>query len=195
MSGSYLIPPAEPLADRPDPIEHVSHGEDGVTRAALISRDGRYRYRLERRWGEGEPVNLVMLNPSTADELIDDATIRRCVGFAKSWDFQALVVTNLFAFRATDPRDLLDCLKASGDPVGPANDRHILDAATESACVVAAWGGYGVRHRADAVLKMLRSYGIKVHYLKANKDLTPAHPLYLPGHLVPVEMEATHAVG
>lgn len=66
-----------------------------------------HRYTLRRDWlGVGGIVNFIMLNPSTADEIFNDPTIRKCIGFAKRWGFSGLVVTNLFAFRATDPADL-----------------------------------------------------------------------------------------
>ena len=100
----------------------------------------RYRYRLSRTWDPTGPVvAFVMLNPSTADAEVLDPTVRRCVGFARGWGFGSLEVVNLFAFRATDPRDLL----RAAAPVGAANDRAILDAASAADRVVVAWGTRG----------------------------------------------------
>lgn len=82
---------------------------------------------------------FVGLNPSTADELLDDPTIRRCVAFARSWGYGALCMTNLFAFRATDP----DVMKSADDPVGPENDQHLQDLANGASVVIAAWGVHG----------------------------------------------------
>ena len=59
---------------------------------ALLSPCGCYRYALWRRWEPGPQVLFIMLNPSTADELTDDPTIRRCIGFARSWGFGSLAV-------------------------------------------------------------------------------------------------------
>lgn len=99
--------------------------------SAIISDCGTYRYLLTRATGvtlfesQARTVNFIMLNPSTADATADDPTIRRCIRFAMAWDYERLVVTNLFAFRATDPGDL----RFAKDPIGPENDRHIIEAA------------------------------------------------------------------
>jgi hypothetical protein len=71
------------------------------------------------------PLCWVLLNPSTADDRRDDPTIRRCLGFARSLGYGGIHVVNLFAFRATCPRQL----RAADDPVGPDNDGFILRAA------------------------------------------------------------------
>src|SRR5262245_19133112 len=93
------------------------------TKEALISPCGLYRYWLTRTWDNSlRRVCWVMLNPSTADAEQDDPTIRRCVGFARSWGAGGIIVVNLFAFRASDPKALL----RAADPVGPDNDGHIL---------------------------------------------------------------------
>jgi hypothetical protein len=77
---------------------------------------------------------FVGLNPSTADEGGDDPTIRRCVGFARDWGYSGLCMTNLFAFRATQPKDML----AQADPVGPNNDETLTRLAKEAKVIVAA---------------------------------------------------------
>lgn len=77
---------------------------------------GEYRYKLWRVTGApGTSVALfVMLNPSTADATDDDPTIRRCIRFARDWGHARLLVANLYALRATDPR----ALSRHPDPVG-----------------------------------------------------------------------------
>ena len=78
---------------------------------ATISPCGSYRYTLTRDLGLAmkpkRPCLFVMLNPSTADALMDDRTIRRCKGFATREGCTSLTVVNLFAFRATNPDDTL----------------------------------------------------------------------------------------
>lgn len=83
---------------------------DPPLRDAKLSADGLYRYRLGRTWCPSERgVVWVMLNPSTADAHFDDPTIRRCVGFARSWGMGWITVVNLYAFRATYPQELERC--------------------------------------------------------------------------------------
>lgn len=151
----------------------------GLLKSAYFSEDMLYRYSLSRTWDTGlSKVNFIGLNPSTADHEIDDPTIRRCMGFAKSWGYGGIIMTNLFAFRATDPSDM----KKAEDPLGPENQDHIVEVSNQSRISVACWGKHGVYlNRQNHVLR----YFNRLHYLKLNKDGTPAHPLYLPGHLTP----------
>jgi hypothetical protein len=117
---------------------------------AELSPCRRYRYRLWRRWSDGPVVNFVMLNPSTADAEQDDPTVRRCVGFAKSWGAGGLVVTNLYALRSTDPK----ALWTADDPVGPENAFHLGSGALGADTVVCAWGAEGARNgRGNEVLR------------------------------------------
>jgi len=71
----------------------------------VISDCELYRYMLIREWDENLPrTDFIMLNPSTADEYEDDATIRKCISYAKSWGCGSVRVMNLFAIRATNPK-------------------------------------------------------------------------------------------
>src|SRR5919197_3106539 len=121
---------------------------------AHFSRCRRWRYLLWRRWDPARPVaNFLMLNPSTADEFKLDPSCTRARLYAERWGYGALIVTNLFAWRATDPREM----RAAPEPVGRANDAAILRAAREAALVVCAWGNHGAhRGRSSEVLARLR---------------------------------------
>lgn len=153
---------------------------------ACVSACGLYRYWLTRVWDEALPqVCWVMLNPSTADATEDDPTVRRCLGFARSWGCGGIAVVNLFAFRATDPR----ALRRAKAPVGPENDRHIAEQA-EGRRVVAAWGtGGNYLGRDREVLTLLRVLGRPVECLRLSAGGHPCHPLYLPASLRPVAWE------
>ena len=147
---------------------------------AKFSRCRKWRYLLWRRWDEGPVANFLMLNPSTADEVKLDPSCTRARVYAEQWGFGALIVTNLFGWRATDPGEM----KAVRDPVGRGNDRAILNAALNSALVVCAWGNHGLhRARSAHVAKLLREAGVGLHMLRMNACGEPAHPLYLPGSL------------
>lgn len=152
---------------------------------AVISDCGLYRYSLERRWDAStEKVMFVMLNPSTADAEHDDPTLRRCIGFARSWGFGGLMVGNLYAYRATDPRALIEATRAGIDPVGPENDRWLIDMASRAGLVIAAWGAQRklLVDRAAQVMDLL-PYGLRV--LGLTKDCNPRHPLYVRGDAKP----------
>jgi hypothetical protein len=150
---------------------------------AVFSACRRWRYLLWRRWDAARPVaNFLMLNPSTADELRLDPSCTRARVYAERWGYGALIVTNLFGWRATDPEEM----KAVRDPIGLGNDRAILRAARESALVVCAWGNHGAHMgRADTVRKLLRKAKIEARVLRMNAGGEPAHPLYLPARLKP----------
>jgi hypothetical protein len=144
-------------------------------------KGGAYRYTLSRSWEEGHgTVNFIMLNPSTATHEVDDPTIRRCTQFARAWGYRRLVVTNLFAYRATDPVEL----RRVADPVGPENDWHLAYCARREADrVVLAWGAHGgYLGRDRAVLDVLPHRGFDSPppmCLGVTKAGAPRHPLYL----------------
>ncbi len=151
-----------------------------IDSGADFDETGAWRYRLWRRWRpEGRVVAFVGLNPSTADGRQDDPTIRRCIGFAKRWQFSALEVVNLFAWRATRPTDL----KLATDPIGPENDDVLARVVSRSDLVVACWGVNGAWNGRDrAVLAWLSR---PLHCLGRTRGGQPRHPLYLPGNREP----------
>jgi hypothetical protein len=106
-------------------------------KGALISPCGKYRYWLERMWDPGPPLVWVMLNPSTADAEKDDPTIRRVRGFTKREGYGAFVVVNVWALRATDPRDL----HSRREAYEPENINHVTRIVMDRDVVV-AWGGH-----------------------------------------------------
>ena len=153
-----------------------------MEKGATLSRCRKYRYVLWRKWDnflvDELYVMFICLNPSTADEKIDDKTVIRCINFAKDWGFSGMYITNLFAYRT---KDVAKLLKAK-DPVGPRNDHYILETSKDSKIVVAAWGSNGKFNNRDlVVMKMLP----ELHYLKCTKDGHPWRPLYLPKDLKP----------
>lgn len=157
-------------------LDLVEEGE------ATFSSDGRYRYMLSRRWGPGPLWVWIMLNPSTADADKLDPTCRRCASFTRAGGGGGMVVVNLFALRATNPKALV----REVDPVGPENDAAILHAAQEAHTVVCAWGAHRTTPpRAQAVLSLLR--GIPLWCLGVTVDGSPRHPLYVPAaqHFMP----------
>lgn len=149
-----------------------------MERKAYFDKDKIYRYLLQRKWGNsGKKITWIMLNPSTADETIDDPTIRRCIGFSKQFGADELDIVNLFAYRSTDPKQLY----SAEYPVGEENDAYILESIKTSSLVILGWGNHGKLHgRSEKVLSaFLKKYKDKVFALKILKNGEPGHPLYI----------------
>lgn len=122
---------------------------------------------------------FVGLNPSTADEVANDPTIRRCVDYAKRWGYGALCMVNLFAYRTAEP----DVMKAHAAPIGDENDRWLMELAKDAGVIVAAWGVDGTHLNRDKEVKRLLAG--KLSCLVKTKDGHPGHPLYLKKTLKP----------
>lgn len=144
-----------------------------MKRSAILSDCGTYRYELHRRWSEAPTVGWIMLNPSTADANVDDPTIRRCIGFAQRWGYGGIVVRNLFALRATNPRELA----THPDPFGPDNF-EFLRCAGQDDLTICAWGNGG-SGSAHSIVQILRANHIVLHHLGLTGAGQPKHPLYL----------------
>lgn len=130
---------------------------------------GEYRYTLTRVWDTALPIiTFVLLNPSTADAVELDPTMRRCVGFAKREGYGGMKIVNLYAFRTKDPKEML----AAVDPVGPENDGVL---ARVAGTVVAGWGTNASPARVAHVLALLP----QLHALGLTKNGHPRHPLYV----------------
>ena len=146
------------------------------TLGAEFSKCEQYRYRLWRSWGPGEQLVFIMLNPSTADDVVNDSTIDRCERRAKDMGFGSLMVVNIFALRSPYPKDLY----THKDPVGPENDRHIRKTVAAAGMVICGWGAHGkLNNRGRQVMDMILAIGVTPYYLKLNKDGSPGHPLYI----------------
>ena len=151
---------------------------------ARFSEDRLYRYNLFRIWKESvPPLVFVLLNPSSADESRDDPTIKRCIGRALNGGFGGIEVVNLFAWRSVQPPGFL----TAPDPVGPQNNRFIMQAiGRPSSTIICGWGKGGkLFDRGTEVLALIREMGCVPQALKFNADGTPKHPLYLPYQLQP----------
>lgn len=150
---------------------------DKIIRSADI--DGNYRYALRRIWSSGKTLTVIGLNPSTADGLNDDHTIRVLMNYGKRLKFGGLLMLNLFAWRATRPNDLFKAAK-SYDVIGPLNGfEHLKTRITQadSPYVFAAWSQHGLTRGRE----FARYMGLEwcIHNLKAfaiNRDGSPHHP-------------------
>ena len=160
-------------------------------REAKFSADRIYRYTLKIQWDEEKPlVQFIGLNPSTADEVKDDPTIRRCKQFSKNWGYGGMIMTNLFAFRSTDPVPM----KKHPQPIGEVlqgqnfeneNDLQLWMAHHCCELTVAAWGNHGKHmNRGTAVRKLLGP--LKAFRVTGAGE--PEHPLYMPYSIELIEL-------
>ena len=161
--------------------KHISEFSSSV---ALFSDCEKYRYVLTRVWApEGKKALFVMLNPSTADEMKNDPTVERCERRARAMGFGAFRVCNIFAYRATDPRNM----RAQQDPIGPGNDEAIRESCLWADRVVCAWGTHGAHlDRGAAVETLIRASGATPYHLGLSKAGHPKHPLYISYDVQPI---------
>ena len=151
-----------------------------MTAGAEFSADRRYRYRLWRGWDDTrKSLCWIMLNPSTADEQEDDATIRVCIGRAQRLGYGWIDVVNLFALRSAHPDTLYDDPAPISHPNEPFRcDRALISATGIAGMVICAWGKHGTyQSRAVHILANLKNRNIPAYVLKFNRDDSPAHPL------------------
>lgn len=149
--------------------------------SAIISTCGKYRYRLERTVGMEGPVYAFFgVNPSTADANLNDATVRKWIGFTKVLGGSRFIVGNVFAYRATDVRQLACVDDPYGDDIGD----HVTDIIEESDILVPCWGNTSkvplqLQGAFDVLMDALLSSGKPVRHFGLTKAGDPKHPLML----------------
>lgn len=153
------------------------HLKGDAASVAVYSDCEAYRYSLTRVWDEtGEKGLFIMLNPSTATEVQNDPTVERCERRSRALGYGAFRVLNIFAYRATDPRDM----RRAGDPVGPENDAALLQGLDWADRVICAWGTHGEHlGRGPEVAALLKGTGRELLHLGLSKAGHPKHPLYI----------------
>lgn len=162
---------------------HFQKGD--AASVALYSVCENYRYSLTRIWDpDSEKAHFIMLNPSTATEIQNDPTVERCERRARTLGFGAFRVTNIFAWRDTDPKKM----RAATDPIGPDNDAAIKEGCVWADTVIAAWGSHGSHlNRGQAVRQLLQEQKVRAYHLGLTKDGHPKHPLYIAYTQQPIE--------
>ncbi len=150
---------------------------EGIS-GALFSGDNKFRYSLWRIWERtGDYLLFIGLNPSTANGMKDDPTIRRLINFAKSWGFGGLFCGNLFSLVSANPAKLLyeEAVELQGGP----NDKAIKRMREWTTLVLVGWGTWGIHasSRSRAVLDLVGEY---VFCLRVTRKGEPNHPLYMP---------------
>jgi len=151
---------------------------EGISGAVFSDSNRRFRYALWRVWQPaGDKLLFIGLNPSTANDIKDDPTIRRLIGFAKSWGFGGLFAGNLFSLVTANPADLWFS-SSPEQPNGP-NDIAIKRMRELSTKVMVGWGNEG-RSAGTRPGQVLALLGGPVYCLKITGEGEPGHPLYMP---------------
>jgi len=172
---------------------------DGIAGAVLSERphsraEPLRRYLLWRIWKPDAPRALFIgLNPSTADAMKDDPTVRKLAGFTRREGAGGFELVNLISERATDPSDV------HGDPEPEEADRYIEAALQRCSIVVAVWGEGSKLCKRARDLALERDAFVTVAAESAGRDLLclgvtkggqPRHPLYLAGD---TKLESFHS--
>lgn len=160
--------------------------------SATFSTCLKFRYTLDRKLlDNNNNILFLLLNPSKADEYINDNTIAKCMKYAKSWDYGNFRVCNIFAYRSTDPRGLKQTHALGVDPIGSNNDQSIQESCSQADMVVCGWGQHGkLLERGKHITNMLANIcQNKLYYLKLCNNGAPSHPLYLTNTLSPSKWE------
>ena len=157
---------------------HKYFNQSSVKSEAVYSNCENYRYTLTREWdAEKQKVLFIMLNPSTADETKNDATVERCERRARNLNFGSVRICNIFAWRETNPFKL----KQKTKPIGKDNNKIIQDSTIWANDIICAWGTHGSHlERDEEIKKLLSSNGCKLYHLGLTKNGHPKHPLYVP---------------
>jgi hypothetical protein len=154
-----------------------THQSETAFSTAIYSDCEKYRYSLTRSWNEtAKRVMFVMLNPSKADEIANDPTVERCERRARALGYGAFKVTNIFAWRDTDPKQM----RKARSPIGPENDVILREGSLWADEIIAAWGAHGEhREQGNAVAELLFATGRPLFHLGLTKAGHPRHPLYI----------------
>ncbi len=144
---------------------------------AEFSTCKKYRYALWRIWDESKPlVMFIGLNPSVANDITDDPTIKRVASISRYNSFGGFYMMNCFPLVSTDPAALYDFYDTPfHDLEDIENMRWLLDIKKICSTVVFAWGNFDVvKDRAESII----GYFKEAKALHINKNGSPKHPLY-----------------
>lgn len=151
--------------------------------AAILSSCEKYRYRLERDIGLLDELVIAYfgVNPSTADALVDDNTVKRWIGFSQLFGASRFIVGNAFGYRSKD----VSVLATVNDPVGPDNDQHLKTIIQDADILVPCWGSRHkiprrLHQRLDDTLRMIQASGKSVMTFGLTASGDPRHPQFLP---------------
>lgn len=145
-----------------------------MIKSAILSKNRKHRYLLSRIWDlDNENILFIMLNPSSADEDIDDATTTKVISFSKKWGYGGLHICNLYTYRTSSPKKLFSVQKNKRG----SNKSEIKKYAKKCSKIVYAWGNK------EKVPPWLNQMVPNPSFIELSKEGVPKHPLYLKSNL------------
>jgi len=131
----------------------------------------------------------IMMNPSTADHLKDDPTIRKIVRYSTRWGYGAALILNAYAYRTSKQHNLPDDFMIA---LGYSNRRWLSFvmsyAKRRNLKVICAWGAK--HERAGSFVRGLsRELGVQLWCLELAASGEPKHPLWLKETLNPIKLK------
>lgn len=144
-----------------------------MIREAKFNDDRSHRYMLIREWDlTRDPILWIGLNPSTANEEEDDATIRRVIRFSQDWGYGVAVMMNLFTQVTPYPNEL-DIFDVGATLQNRADLWHMSQNTHQTVC---CWGNFKQAQFEGRVIAERLKYP---YCLGQNKNGSPKHPLYI----------------
>ena len=140
-----------------------------ILRKAKFSKDKKHRYELSRHWDLSKSdILFIMLNPSIANEDIDDPTIKRLISFTREFKHGGFFVANLFTYITPYSKTLDTSIGLT-----KLNLKTIKNLVNKVDEVIYAWGN-SIKEPQELknLVKNPKCFG-------KNLNGTPKHPLYL----------------
>lgn len=143
--------------------------KNNILRKAKFSIDKKHRYELSRHWDLSKSdILFIMLNPSIANEDIDDPTIKRLISFTREFKYGGFFVANLFTYITPYSKTLDTSIGLT-----KLNLKTIKNLVNKVDEVIYAWGN-SIKEPQELknLVKNPKCFG-------KNLNGTPKHPLYL----------------
>ena len=155
-----------------------------MLRSAKFDEEHKHRYYLSRIWDDSHSkILFIGLNPSKADDVEDDNTVRRLITFSQSWGFGGFYIVNLYSFIATEPEDMIRWYYMRTNKMQRALFKQNMEYALRYAriCSMTAfcWGA-GIPNE-EASTRYIRTFR-DAYCFGHTKDGHPKHPLFLAGN-------------
>ena len=146
-----------------------------LQKSVAWSLDYVYRYFLWTLWDTTRPLVLwILLNPSIASLSQNDPTVSRCMQRSQILGFGEAIITNAFAYRSTDPKQLYQAT----NPIGPDNNYWLRTLSQQADQIICGWGSHGAyQDRDQAIQSLLKTQNL--YCLGQTQKGQPKHPLYL----------------